>query len=209
MSKKVQPTNLQLLQNGIVKESPIFVQLLALCPLLAVTTSAINAFFMGLCTTFVIVGACTVISVLRKVIPPEIRIACFVIIIATFVTIVQLLMAAFAPPAVNDMLGIFIALIVVNCVVFARIESFASKNPVFPSIVDSFAMGVGFTLGLMVLGIIREILGSGSIFGFEFISDSTMHILVMVMAPGAFFTLGTCIMILKYRALKTKKRGES
>ena len=204
MSKKVQLTNIQLLERGIIKENPIFVQLLALCPLLAVTTSAINAFFMGLCTTAVIVGACAAISILRKVIPPEIRIACFVVIIATFVTIVQLMMAAFAPPAVNDMLGIFIALIVVNCVVFARIESFASKNPVFPSIIDAFAMGVGFTFGLMVLGIIREILGSGSIFGFELVADSTMHMLVMVMAPGAFFTLGTLIMILKYKSLKKK-----
>ena len=204
MSKKIPPTKLQLLQNGIIKENPIFVQLLALCPLLAVTTSAINAFFMGLCTTFVIVCACTVISILRKIIPGEIRIACFVVIVATFVTIVQLMMAAFAPPAINDMLGIFIALIVVNCIVFARIESFASKNPVFPSIVDAFGMGMGFTLGLMVLGSIREIFGSGSLFGFEFVADSTMHVLVMVMAPGAFFTLGTLIMILKYRASKRR-----
>jgi len=204
MSKKIPLTKLQLLHNGIIKENPIFVQLLALCPLLAVTTSAINAFFMGLCTTFVIVCACTVISILRKIIPGEIRIACFVVIVATFVTIVQLMMAAFAPPAINDMLGIFIALIVVNCVVFARIESFASKNPVFPSVVDAFGMGVGFTLGLMTLGIIREIFGSGAIFGFEFIADPTMHVLVMVMAPGAFFTLGSVIMFLKYRASKRR-----
>jgi len=204
MSKKIPLTKLQLLHNGIIKENPIFVQLLALCPLLAVTTSAINAFFMGLCTTFVIVCACAVISILRKMIPGEIRIACFIVIVATFVTIVQLMMAAFAPPAINDMLGIFIALIVVNCIVFARIESFASKNPVFPSIVDALGMGLGFTLGLMVLGSIREIFGSGSIFGFEFISDPTVHVLVMVMAPGAFFTLGSIIMFLKYRASKRR-----
>jgi len=202
MSKKNQLTTGQLMHNGIIKENPIFVQLLALCPLLAVTTSGINAFFMGLSTTVVIVCACAVISILRKIIPGEIRIACFVVIVATFVTIVQLMMAAFAPPEINDVLGIFIALIVVNCIVFARIESFASKNPVFPSIVDAFGMGVGFTFGLMALGVIREIFGSGAIFGFQFIQDTSMHMLVMVMAPGAFFTLGALIMLIKWKQMK-------
>ena len=194
----------QLMKNGLVKENPIFVQLLALCPLLAVTTSAINAFVMGLATTVVIVCACATISMLRKVIPPEVRIATFVVIVASFVTIVDLLLQAFAPPDIYDLLGIFIALITVNCIVFARIESFASKNQVFPSVVDAFSMGAGFTLGLVVLGVIREIFGAGSIFGFEFIADSTMHVLVMIMAPGAFFTLGGIIMFLKYRSLKRR-----
>ena len=206
MSKKIQLTSGQLMHNGLIKENPIFVQLLALCPLLAVTTSGINAFFMGLCTTVVIVCACAVISSLRKIIPGEIRIACFVVIVATFVTIVQLLMAAFAPPAINEVLGIFIALIVVNCIVFARIESFASKNPIFPSVVDAFGMGLGFTLGLIVLGVIREVFGAGSIFGFVIVQEPTMHMLIMIMAPGAFFTLGTLIMIIKYRA--SKRRAE-
>jgi electron transport complex protein RnfE len=192
----------QLFKNGIIKENPIFVQLLALCPLLAVTTSFINGFVMGVATTAVLICACAMISILRRIIPTQVRIATFVVIVATFVTIVELVMAAYAPPEINETLGIFIALIVVNCIVFARIESFASKNSVFPSIVDAFSMGLGFTLGLSILGIIRELLGSGSIFGFELVADSSMHILVMIMAPGAFFTLGAIIMLLKYKELK-------
>ena len=196
----------QLFKNGIVKENPIFVQLLALCPLLAVTTSFVNGFAMGMATTAVIICACAMISILRKIIPAQVRIATFVVIVASFVTIVELVMAAYAPPEINERLGIFIALIVVNCIVFARIESFASKNAVFPSIVDAFSMGLGFTLGLCILGIIRELLGAGSIFGFELIADSSMHILVMIMAPGAFFTLGGIIMLLKYKEMKGRAK---
>ena len=196
---------IKIFQNGIIKENPIFVQLLALCPLLAVTTSATSGFMMGLCTTFVLIGACLVISFLRKTIPGEVRIATFIVIVATFVTLVEFLMAAFAPPAINDALGIFIALIVVNCIVLARIEMFASKNKARDTIFDAVGMGVGFTLALLLLGIIREVLGAGSIFGFELISDTSMHMMIMIMAPGAFFSLGTVIMVLKYREERRKK----
>ncbi|MCL2436549.1 MAG: electron transport complex subunit RsxE [Clostridiales bacterium] len=202
--KNVQIQVSQLMKNGIIKENPIFVQLLALCPLLAVTTSAINAVVMGLCTTVVMMCASGAISFLKRTISPQVRIATFIVIVASFVTVVQLLMAAFAPPDINNMLGIFIPLIAVNCIVFARIEIFASKNPVFFSGVDALAMGLGVTLGLFVLGAIREIFGAGSIFGIELIADSSMHMLIMIMAPGAFFTLGTIIMIMKYRASKRR-----
>ena len=196
----------RLLKDGIVDQNPVFVQLLALCPLLAVTTSAVNAITMGISTTAVMIGACTVISVFRRFFMNEIRIASFVVIVATLVTILQFMLEVHAPPEINDALGIFIPLIVVNCILFARIESFASKNKVFPSIVDAFAMGIGFTLGLLTIGIIREFFGAGSIFGIELIADTTSHVLIMVMAPGAFFTLGTLVMIRNY-VVEKRKRG--
>ena len=193
----------KLLKNGILDENPVFVQLLALCPLLAVTTSAINGIAMGLSTTAVMIGASAVISLLRKLIPSEIRIASFVVIIAGFVTIIQLLMQAYLPPAINESLGIFIPLIVVNCLVFARAELFASKNKLFASIVDALGMGLGFTIGIFVIGIFREFLGAGSVFGIELRRNTSSHVLVMVMAPGAFFTLGIIIMVMNYLRLKS------
>jgi electron transport complex protein RnfE len=189
---------LKLIKNGIIDENPVFVKLIALCPLLAVTTSASNALAMGLSTTAVMICACAAVSLLRKLIPNEVRIAAFVIIVAAFVTILQLVMEAYAPPSINEALGIYIPLIVVNCILFARIESFASKNNVFDSIIDAFGMGAGFTVGLLTVGIIRELLGAGSFFGIELIKDTFPHILIMIMAPGAFFTLGSIIMIRKY-----------
>jgi len=197
----------KLLRNGIIDENPTFVQLLALCPLLAVTTSAINALTMGLSTTAAMMAACIVISLFRRFIRVEIRIASFVIIIAGIVTVLQLVMEAFLPPSINDALGIFIPLIVVNCILFARVESFASKNKVLASAVDAFGMGLGFTVGLLTIGIVREFLGSGSIFGIELIRDASAHVLIMIMAPGAFFTLGIIIMIRKY--LMVKRGGVS
>jgi electron transport complex protein RnfE len=201
---------IQLLRNGLIRENPVFVQLLALCPLLAVTTSAINGITMGLATTAVMICASTVISIVRKLIPGEIRIATAVIIIAGFVTIVQFFMEAYAPPQINEALGIYIPLIVVNCILFARIEAFASKNSFVASAVDAFSMGMGFTLGLFTIGVIREFLGSGSIFGIELLSDTTSHMLIMIMPPGAFFTLGAIILTLKHiqtKKAQTKKRG--
>jgi electron transport complex protein RnfE len=195
----------QLLKRGIVDENPVFVQLLALCPLLAVTTSAINAVTMGLSTMAVMVCACAVISILRKFFSSEIRIAAFVIIVASFVTILQLMLEAYAPPSLSEALGIYIPLISVNCILFARIESFASKNKVFPSIVDAFSMGIGYTIGLLSVGIFREFLGSGSVFGFELLSHPSSHILIMVMAPGGFFTLGIVIMVRKYLMVKMRR----
>ena len=196
----------KLLKNGIIDENPVFVQLLALCPLLAVTTSAINGITMGLSTTLVMIGASCVISVLRKLIPGEIRIASFIVIVAGFVTIIQLLMQAYLPPAINNSLGIYIPLIVVNCVVFARIELFASKNKIFPSIIDALGMGLGFTLGLFVIGVFREFLGSGSVFGIEIQRNTSSHVLIMTMAPGAFFTLGIVIMLINYYKQKRQEK---
>ena len=198
----------KLLKDGILGQNPTFVQLIALCPVLAVSTSAINGISMGLSTVAVMVCASSVISVLRKFIPSEIRIAIFIVVIAGFVTIVKLLMEAFAPPAVNEALGIFIPLIVVNCLVLARIEAFASQNAVLPSAVDALGMGLGFTVGVTTVGICRELLGSGSVFGIVLQADTTAHVLIMLMAPGAFFTLGTLIMIMQYfRAKKGRPNG--
>jgi electron transport complex protein RnfE len=187
-----------ILRNGIIDQNPTFVQLLALCPLLAVTTSAVNAATMGLSTTAVMICACFAISLLRRLIPNDVRIAAFVVIVAAFVTFLQLILDAYAPPSINEALGIYIPLIVVNCILFARIESFASKNKVIPSVVDAFSMGIGFTIGLLTVGIIREFFGSGSVFGLELLHDSNSHVLIMIMAPGAFFTLGIIIMVRKY-----------
>jgi len=197
----------KLIKNGLIDQNPVFVQLLALCPLLAVTTSAINGIAMGLSTTAVMIGASTVLSIIRKLIPNEVRIASFVVIIAGFVTIIQLLMQAYLPPAINESLGIFIPLIVVNCLVFARVELFASKNNPIASIIDAFGMGLGFTIGLFTVGIIRELFGAGSIFGFELIRNTSSHVLIMILPPGAFFTLGTLIMVTNYYRLKKGGSG--
>jgi len=190
--------HIDLLKDGIFHKNPIFVQVLALCPLLAVTTSAINAITMGLATTAVMICASAAISLFRKIIPNEIRIAAAVVIVAGFVTVLQLLLDAYAPPDITAALGIFIPLIVVNCILFARLESFASKNKIFSSMVDALGMGLGFTLGLFVVGVIREFLGSGSVFGIELLHDSNAHMLIMIMPAGAFFTLGMIIMIRKH-----------
>jgi len=197
----------KLIKNGLIDQNPVFVQLLALCPLLAVTTSAINGIAMGLSTTAVMIGSSTVLSIIRKLIPNEVRIASFVVIIAGFVTIIQLLMQAYLPPAINDSLGIFIPLIVVNCLVFARVELFASKNSPIASIVDAFGMGLGFTVGLFTIGIIREFFGAGSIFGFELLRNTSSHVLIMILPPGAFFTLGALIMGTNYYRLKKGGTG--
>ncbi|MCL2196929.1 MAG: electron transport complex subunit E [Treponema sp.] len=198
-----------LIKDGLIRKNPIFVQVLALCPLLAVTTSAVNALTMGLATTAVMICASAAISLFRKIIPDEIRIAAAVVIVAGFVTVLELLLAAYAPPDLTAALGIYIPLIVVNCILFARLESFASKNKIFPSIVDAISMGLGFTLGLFVVGVIREFLGAGSVFGIELLHDENSHVLIMVMPAGAFFTLGVIIMIRKHfqlLRLNNKKR---
>ena len=196
---------IRLIKNGIVYENPIFIQLMALCPLLAVTTSAFNAITMGLATTAVMICACAAISAVRKIIPSEIRIAVSVIIVAGFVTVVEFVMDAYLPQDINEALGIYIPLIVVNCILFARVEAFASKNDVFASVVDAFGMGLGFTVGLFIIGVVREFLGSGSVFGVELLHDTTSHMLIMVMAPGAFFTLGAIIMV--FRHVRSKRGG--
>jgi len=201
---------IQLIKDGIFNKNPIFVQILALCPLLAVTTSAVNAITMGLATTAVMICASAAISLFRKIIPSEIRIAAAVIIVAGFVTVLQLLLDAYAPPDITAALGIFIPLIVVNCILFARLESFAFKNKIFASIIDALGMGLGFTLGLFTVGVIREFLGTGSVFGVELLHDQRAHMLIMIMPAGAFFTLGLIIMIRKHiqlSRLNAKKKA--
>jgi len=201
---------LKLIKRGIFDENPTFVQVLALCPLLAVTTSAVNGLTMGLATTAVMICACVASSLVRKLIPGEIRIAAFVIIVAGFVTITQLVMEAYLPPKINDSLGIYIPLIVVNCLVFARIESFASKNRAAGAAADALGMGLGFTAGLFSVGVIREFLGNGSVFGVELLHDPHSHMPIMVMAPGAFFTLGALIMAVKHvRHVLARKEREA
>jgi len=179
--------------KGLLVSNPVLVLLLGMCPTLGVTTSAINGMGMGLATTFVLVASNVVISLVKNLIPDKVRIPSFIVIIASFVTIVDLIMAGFAP-ALHAQLGLFIPLIVVNCIVLGRAEAFASKNGVFASFIDGLGMGFGFTLALMMLGSIREILGSGAIFGFKLISGDA--ILVFVLAPGAFIALGYLIALI-------------
>jgi electron transport complex protein RnfE len=176
--------------KGLLKENPILVLVLGTCPTLATTSSAINGLGMGLATTFVLIGSNVVISLLSKVIPDKVRIPAFVVIIASFVTIVDLVIQAYVP-SLYEKLGIFIPLIVVNCIVLGRAEAFASKNSILASLIDGTGMGVGFTLALGILGSFREIAGSGAIFGYKFIQGD--GILVFILAPGAFIALGYLI----------------
>jgi electron transport complex protein RnfE len=178
--------------KGFLKENPILVLVLGTCPALATTSSALNGLGMGIATTFVLIGSNLVISLLKNVIPDKVRIPSFIVVIATFVTIVDLVMQAYVP-ALYETLGIFIPLIVVNCIVLGRAEAFASKNTVWSSFVDGAGMGLGFTGALGVLGSIREILGSGSVFGYKFIEGD--GILVFILAPGAFIALGYLIAV--------------
>lgn len=186
--------------KGIIRENPVFVLLLGCCPTLGVTSSAINGLGMGVATLFVLVMSNLVIAAVKNVIPDKVRIPAFIVIIAAFVTVVQLLMEAYTP-ALNEQLGIFIPLIVVNCIVLGRAEAFASRNTVFASILDGLGMGVGFTFALVLLGSIRELLGSLSIFGWKLAEADGM--LVFVLAPGAFITLGFIIAIMTW--MKRKK----
>ena len=194
-------SNWKTFTKGLIKENPILVLLLGCCPTLATTTSAINGMSMGLATTFVLIMSNLVISLLKNFIPDKVRIPCFIVVIASFVTVVQLVMKAYVPD-IYETLGLFIPLIVVNCIVLGRAEAFASKNPVLPSILDGAGMGLGFTFALTVLGAIREILGSGSIFDWRFLPEDASTILIFVLAPGAFIALGYLIAIVN--RLKTK-----
>lgn len=182
--------------KGILRENPILVLLLGTCPTLAVTSSAVNGLGMGLATTFVLFMSNVFISLIKNFIPDKVRIPAFVVVIASFVTVVDLLMQAYTP-GLSKQLGIFIPLIVVNCIVLGRAEAFAAKNNVFSSFIDGLGMGLGFAMALTVLGGIREMLGAGSIFGYKFIAGSADGILVFILAPGAFITLGFLIAILK------------
>ena len=176
------------LYNGIIKENPTFVLVLGMCPTLAVTTSAINGIGMGLSTTAVLIMSNFLISLLRKIIPDSVRMPAFIVVVASFVTIVQFLMEGFVPDLYAS-LGIYIPLIVVNCIILGRAEAYASKNPVLPSIFDGIGMGLGFTVSLTCIGLIREILGAGTAFGMQVLPQSYEPVTIFVMAPGAFFVL--------------------
>ncbi len=191
----------KIFKNGLIDENPAFVQVIGMCPTLAVTTSAINGLGMGAATTAVLMCSNLVISMIRNFVPDKVRIPCYIVVIASFVTIVQFLLEGFLP-SLNAALGIFIPLIVVNCLILARAEAFASKNNPFISFFDGIAMGLGFTLALTIIGAVREFLGTGAIFG-TLLLPSLPNTLIMILPPGAFFTLGLLMALLNY--LKRRK----
>lgn len=195
--------NVERLFNGLIKENPTFVLMLGMCPTLAVTTSAMNGLGMGLSTTVVLILSNLLISAFRKVIPNGVRMPAYIVIVASLVTMVEFIMKAYTPDLANQ-LGVYIPLIVVNCIILGRAESYASKNPIVPSIFDGIGMGLGFTAGLTIIGIIREILGAGQIFGFQLLplADKAngvagfTPITIFVMAPGAFLVLAVLVAIM-------------
>lgn len=193
------------LKNGIIKENPIFVQVLAMCPTLAVTTSAENAVGMGVASTVVLIFSNMIISAIRKFIPDKIRIPAYIVVIASFVTMLEMLMQGYVP-ALYKALGIFIPLIVVNCVILGRAEAYASKNPVLPSIFDAIGMGLGFTVALFLIGSFREVLGAGTILGMQIMPSTYKPASIMILAPGAFFTLGILMTILNSVSLRKNKK---
>ena len=193
------------IKNGIIEENPTFIQVLGTCPTLAVTTSAINGIGMGLSTMAVLVCSNLFISLLRKIIPDTVRIPCFIVVIASFVTIVQLLLTAFLP-ALNESLGLYIPLIVVNCIVLGRAEAFASKNGPITSLCDGIGNGLGFTIALCFIGLVRELLGAGTLFGMTVLPEAFPKTLVMIMAPGAFITYGVLMAVFKSMIEKMKAK---
>ncbi|SJS64155.1 RnfABCDGE type electron transport complex subunit E [Clostridioides difficile] len=189
-------------KNGLIDENPTFVQVIGMCPTLAVTTSAINGIGMGFSTAAVLICANLVISLIRKITPDKIRIPIFIVVIATFVTIVGMLLKAYVP-ALDKALGIYIPLIVVNCLILARAESFAFKTGAMPSIVDGVGQGLGFTVALTIIGAVRELLGNGSLFGMTLFGASFQPVLIFILPPGAFLTLG--FLFAGFNKLRSKK----
>lgn len=187
-------SNIKHLVNGIWKENPSLVLVLGTCPALAVTTAAMNGLGMGAATTFVLVFSNLFIALLKNLIPDKVRIAAFIVVIASFVTIVDLSMKAFTPDLYKT-LGIFIPLIVVNCIILGRAEAFAQKNNVVPAILDGIGMGIGFTLALTLMGAVRELLGDGALFGIKLVGESAKTMLIFILPPGAFITYGYFIAI--------------
>lgn len=185
--------NWKVFLNGLVKENPSFVLLLGMCPTLGTTSSALNGMSMGLATTFVLICSNIVIALLKNLIPDKVRIPAYIVVIASFVTLLQMLMQAYLP-SLYASLGLFIPLIVVNCIILGRAEAFAAKNTALPSLFDGLGMGLGFTWALTLLGAVRELLGTGAIFGFTLLPSAT-NMLVFVLAPGAFIVLGYLIAI--------------
>ncbi len=193
--------------NGLLKENPTFVLMLGMCPTLAVTTSAMNGLGMGLTTTIVLALSNVMISLLRNIIPDKVRIPAYIVVIASFVTIVELLLEGFLP-SLYDALGIYIPLIVVNCIILGRAESYASKNPVLPSLFDGLGMGLGFSMALTIIGAVREILGAGEVFGFHIMPASYVPVSIFVLAPGAFFVLAALTATQNYIKLRGEKKGK-
>ena len=193
--------------NGLVKENPTFVLMLGMCPTLAVTTSAINGVGMGLTTTVVLVMSNMLISMLRKIIPDSVRMPAFIVVVASFVTVVQFLLEGFLP-SLYDSLGLYIPLIVVNCIILGRAESYASKNPVLPSIFDGLGMGLGFTVGLTSIGIVREVIGAGEIFGFRVMPASYEPVTIFILAPGAFLVLAGLVALQNKVKANLAKKGK-
>ena len=194
------------LYNGLIKENPTFVLMLGMCPTLAVTTLAMNGIGMGLTTTVILALSNVMISALRKVIPDGVRMPAYIVIVASFVTIVQFLLQAYVP-GLYESLGIYIPLIVVNCIILGRAEAYASKNPVIPSFFDGLGMGLGFTVGLTAIGIVRELIGSGKIFGFQVMPSAYEPVTIFILAPGAFLVL-TLLVALQNRLKRSlEKKG--
>ena len=200
-------TAMERLWNGMVKENPTFVLMLGMCPTLAVTTSAINGIGMGLTTTVILALSNLMISMLRKIIPDGVRVPAFIVVVASFVTIVQFLLEAYIP-SLNDSLGLYIPLIVVNCIILGRAEAYASKNPPAASLFDGIGMGLGFTIGLTSIGIIRELIGVGTIFGFKILPESYEPVSIFVMAPGAFFVLAFLTAVQNRVKMNLAKKGK-
>lgn len=197
MANKEKKSNLSVMLNGIVKENPVLVLVLGTCPTLAVTTMAVNGIGMGIAATLVLICSNIVISALKKVIPDSVRIPCYIVIVAAFVTIVQFLVKAFAP-SLDAALGVFLPLIVVNCIILGRAEMFANKNTVLASACDGLGMGIGFTLALFCMGTIREILGNGSWMGIDLTSQLWDPIIVFMLAPGGFLVFGSLIALVNH-----------
>ena len=198
---------LERLKNGIITENPTFVLTLGMCPTLAVTTSAVNGLGMGLTTMAVLALSNMFISMLRKVIPDKVRIPAFIVIIASFVTVVELLLKAFIP-SLHAALGLYIPLIVVNCIILGRAEAYASKNKVIPSLFDGIGMGLGFTLALTIIGAVRELLGAGQLFNMQVMPDSYVPCSIFVLAPGAFFVLAVLTAIQNKIRINGEKKGK-
>lgn len=198
---------LERLKNGLITENPTFVLMLGMCPTLAVTTSAMNGLGMGLTTTAVLLMSNVIISLMRKIIPDRVRMPAFIVIVATMVTIVQLLLEAYLQE-LNDALGLYIPLIVVNCIILGRAEAYASKNPVGLSALDGIGMGLGFTVGLTLIGMVREILGAGAIFGQQIMPASYEPISIFILAPGAFFVLAGLTALQNHMRIRASAKGK-
>lgn len=194
--------------NGLVKENPTFVLMLGMCPTLAVTTSAINGLGMGLTTTVVLVMSNLIISMLRKIIPDSVRVPAFIVIVASFVTMVQFLLEGFIP-SLYASLGIYIPLIVVNCIILGRAESYASKNPMLPSVFDGIGMGLGFTIGLTSIGLVRELIGAGTIFDIQVMPESYEPVTIFILAPGAFLVLACLVAAQNKFKLNAAKKAKT